>query len=74
MQSFIEPRNENLNAQFEKSTPKVITYMIGCLQCQVDNVDNYYFIILQSIDELLKSMQLISTKKLADLQAGVMWV
>uniref|UniRef100_A0A1A9VN22 Uncharacterized protein n=1 Tax=Glossina austeni TaxID=7395 RepID=A0A1A9VN22_GLOAU len=71
MQSFIEPRNENLNAQFEKSTPKVITYMIGCLQCQVYNVDNYYFIILQSIDELLKSMQLTSTKKLADLQAGV---
>uniref|UniRef100_A0A1A9ZMI9 Uncharacterized protein n=1 Tax=Glossina pallidipes TaxID=7398 RepID=A0A1A9ZMI9_GLOPL len=71
MQSFVEPRNENLNAQFEKSTPKVITYMIGCLQCQVYNVDNYYLIILQSIDELLKSMQLTSTKKLADLPAGV---
>ncbi|KAI9588687.1 synaptonemal complex protein 2-like [Glossina fuscipes] len=71
MQSFLDAKNENINAQFEKSTPKVITHMIGCLQCQVNDVNYYYFTILQIIDELLKNMQLTSIKKLADLHVGV---
>ncbi|KAL9895394.1 uncharacterized protein ACN2A1_006105 isoform 1-T1 [Glossina fuscipes fuscipes] len=67
---YIDPLNEKLQRIYEDSIPMVFPHIIGYLPYSVHNIETYHYMLLETMDTLLRNASFTALQEIGNFRPG----